>query len=98
MIRLFVGTNVSVYASRNAACTHRRAIDASAKIEAEGGELCVTRPRADAAPQKPELAVADLRRSAEIYPVLEDSPAATEKLLKLMTRLPGAASGCTTPA
>ena len=93
-----MGTNVPVYTGRNAACAHRRTIGALAKVEDEGGELCVTRPRADAAPLKPELAVADLRRFAEIYSVLEDSPAATEGLLKLMTRFPGAASGCTTPA
>ena len=97
---IFIDTNVLVYASRTTAHAFQRAHAALVRLEDEGTDLCVsrqvlreylvtvTRPQADAAPLTLEAAVADVRRLADIYTVLEDGPAITNRLLQLVLGFP----------
>ena len=93
-------TNVLVYASRTAAAMHSQATSALHRLEGEGVELCVgrqvlreylvrvTRPDASTVLLDLSDAAADTRHLAEVYTVLEDGPAATEHLLRLVCQFP----------
>jgi len=98
--RVFVDTNVLVYASQAASQFFDQATAALARLEDAGDELCVsrqvfreylaavTRPQADMAAVPAAMAVASIRRLLEIYPVLEEGPAVTEQLLELVEHIP----------
>ena len=99
--RVFVDTNVLIYASRSTALAYKQASAALLRLEVEGAELCisrqvlreylvtVTRPPTDATPPLTlEVAVADVRRLLDIYTVLEGGPAVTEHLLRLVVDHP----------
>ncbi len=98
--RVFVDTNVLIYASRPIEPASRQASDALAEAEDAGDELCisrqvlreylssVTRPQIAAAPLPAPVAIADVRRLIEIYAVLEDGPEVTERLLGLLLLAP----------
>lgn len=98
--RVFVDTNVLIYASRAAGPSSQAANDALEAAEGAGDELCisrqilreylasVTRPQIAAPPMPAAEAVADLRRLGEIYTILEDGPAVTERLYELLLQAP----------
>ncbi len=97
--RVFVDTNVLIYATRSAEPFSERARTALAAAEDSGDELCisrqvlreylasVTRPQISPAPLPAALAVADVRRLTEIYIVLEDGPDVSELLFDMLPRV-----------
>ena len=96
--RVFVDTNVLVYATRPSSGMQRQASKALQDLEDGGAELCisrqiireylatVTRPQAASVPLAPAVAVGDAKRFAEIYTILEDGPAITDALLDVVAR------------
>lgn len=100
MSAIFIDTNVLVYARSVSSQFHRAAADALARCEDNGDALwvsrqvlreylaTVTRPQAGAMPLDGSAATAEVRRLVEIYAMLEDSEAVTDRLLNLMLRFP----------
>jgi predicted nucleic acid-binding protein len=99
---VFVDTNVLVYASRNTSVFHGRAAAVLAALRAAGDPLwisrqilreylaTVTRPHGTAPALTSDVAVADVHLFAQLFDVVEDSPAVTAKLLELITQFPTA--------
>jgi predicted nucleic acid-binding protein len=98
--RVFVDTNILIYAGRTAEPFSRAACDALDAAEAAGDELCisrevlreylaaVTRPQVTVGPMPVTEAVADVTRLEEIFTVFEDGPAVTEGLYALLLQVP----------
>jgi predicted nucleic acid-binding protein len=100
--RVFIDTNVLVYASRPTAPEHVAARAALARIEATDCAVwitpqilreylaVVTRPQATAPPLPMATAIADVRRFQSSFAVADEGPANLERLLELLAAYPGA--------
>ena len=105
----FVDTNVLVYASQKRSAFHVRAVACLQEARGERRALwigrqvlrehlaTVTRPQHDQAPLPMADAIADLERFEQDFNVTEDGPEVFAELRRLLTRIPIAASRCTTP-
>jgi predicted nucleic acid-binding protein len=100
--RVFIDTNVLVYASRPTAPEHVAARAALARVETSDCAVwispqvlreylaVVTRPQANAPPLPMATAIADVRRFQSSFEVADEGPAVLERLLDLLATYPGA--------
>ena len=98
---VFVDTNVLVYVSRMPALLHRRALNALARLEAEGARPWVsrqvlreylavtTRPQAFGPALPMAEALADVHRFRTLFGVTADQPEDFDRLLRLLADHPG---------
>jgi predicted nucleic acid-binding protein len=98
--RVFVDTNVLVYANQGLAAFHERALRGLAALAGAGAELwvsrqilreylsAVTRPHGRGPALPVPLAVQRVRAFSTTFLVAEDGPAVTERLLDLVERFP----------
>ena len=100
--RVFIDTNVLVYASRPTVPEHGAARAALGRLEASGCEAwisrqvlreylaVVTRPQATAPSLPMATGIADVRRFQSSFEVADDGPAEFERLLDVLAAHPGA--------
>lgn len=94
--RIFVDTNVLVYASIISAPLHQSALNTVLHYHSTGAELwisrqvlreyiaTVTRPQTYSSPVPPTLAAADIQRFEAQFDIAEDGPPVTDLLLHLL--------------
>jgi predicted nucleic acid-binding protein len=97
--RIFVDTNVLVYATVASAPWHVEAVRALNDLRAGGAELWISRqvlrefmatlsrPQTFAAPVPMPVLVADVRQLETLFAVAEDNPSVTTHLLNLLTAI-----------
>jgi predicted nucleic acid-binding protein len=99
---IFLDTNVLVHVSRPGIAEHKRARAALGRLEAEGGELwisrqvlreylaAVTRPQATAPSLPMATAITDVRQFQSAFSIAEDGGAVLDRLLTLLELFPSA--------
>ena len=97
--RVFVDTNVLVYAAVSQSPFHRDARYAIRRRQEAGVELWIcrqvlreylvvlSRPQTFSIPQPMETLIEDVRRFQECFSIAEDGPAATARLLEVLREL-----------
>jgi predicted nucleic acid-binding protein len=98
--RIFVDTNVLVYAAVLQSPFHTEARNAIARQQDAGTELWISRqvvreylatlsrPQTFSIPHPADVLIADVLRFMESFSIAEDSSAVTARLLELMARIP----------
>lgn len=98
--RLFVDTNILVYAAVSQSPFHAEARRAIQAQQEAGVELWISRqvlreylatlsrPQTFSIPQPSDVLIQDVRKLQDCFSIAEDGPAATSKLLELLQALP----------
>ncbi len=97
--RIFVDTNVLVYATQASAPWHAEALQMMTDLRSAGSQLWISRqtlreylatlsrPQTFAMPLPMQVLAADVRQFESLFAVAEDGPAVTVHLLNLLTNI-----------